>query len=240
MKNENFDDLIRQVLSLIEDERKKGYKEEEEGSECISAKTICDLLGSRLSDTERNRVEHHLSLCLFCRKLVNTVFELEKPGEKEITDKIKEKISAFAESLKISLAWVQGHLKLIETDADYLPCWDALKPVLLRDDTEKEIPSLPRFHKSFNEYKVYVQVIEEDKGNCEIQCQILPLSEKYGLSGITVDLLQGERILFSCPVQEDKDTIIFHAVRTGEYKIRIRKADRQIALLSMNIKKESE
>ena len=236
MKDKKFDNLMRQAFSWMEKQKETKIKREDYRRECLSEETICDYLQSCLSASELDKVENHLSLCYQCRRLVSTVVHLEKREKAEADSIIKEKIGAAAESLKICLTWIQGHLKLTETNAESSPFWNVLQPALVRGDFQQDSPSLPPFSKTFKEYKVVVQVGEEEKGKCEVRCRLSPLANKSLGPGIRVDLLQAERTLSSYPLEND--TVLFNGIEPGEYKMRIREADRELALLALDILRE--
>lgn len=227
MKDKDFYNLIRQAFSRIE-----GKKREE----CLSEETVCDYLESQLSASELNKAENHLSLCSRCRKLVTTLIKLQNTKEAESIGTIKAKIDTVTETLKISLAWIRGHLKVKETNAEGLPFWNALQPALVRGDHKQTVPSLPPFSKTFKEYKVVVQAGEEEKGKCEIRCRISSLTKKCLSSRIRVDLIQAQRTLCSYPLENDM--VLFSGIEPGDYKIKIREGDRALALLSLDIYSE--
>jgi len=163
MKDKKFDNLMRQSFAWMEKQKETKVQKEGSQRECLSEETVCDYLGSKLSDTELERVEKHLSLCPKCRRLVTTVVELEKGEKEEAVSAIKAKIGAVAETLKISLAWIQGHLSIKETNSESFPFWNVLQPVLARgdtqhkDDLQQTSPTLPSFSKTFQGHKIVVR-----------------------------------------------------------------------------------
>lgn len=243
MKDKKFDSLMRQAFTWMEKQKKtKVEKQGSQREECLSEEIMCDYMKSRLSLTELDKVEEHLSVCSQCRRLLTTIVQLEKTEEVESSTLIKDKIGVAAEGLKICLGWIQGHLKVIETNAEASPFWNALQPVLVRgasgkhDDLQRTFPSIPPFAKTIKEYKVVVQVGKEEKGKCEVRCQISPLAKKsMGLS-IRVDLLQAERTLSSYPLEDD--AVLFNGIEPGKYKIKIREADRELAFVTLDISGE--
>ena len=232
MKNKDIETLVREFFTRM---KKTGVNQAGiDKLECISAESICDYLEDQLSTAEKKKVEKHLSLCFFCRKMVTRLATSESPSKKGVRERIKSKVEKGVEKVKISIGWIKGHLVLKDTDADYLPFWNELKPVLVRSGSQKKPPSLPSFFKTFEHFEVRVQIIEEEGNKCEIQCRIFPLSEGKKGTNILVDLVEEGRILYSFPLEEN--TVIFHGVLPGDYNIEIKEKDQLLGELSISIK----
>jgi hypothetical protein len=145
----------------------------------------------------------------------------------EVTD-------AIIKPLKISLAWVGGHLRLKETDAMFMPFWNELRPVLVRGGSQKKSLSLPPFSKTFERYKVRVRVMEEEEGKCAIQCEVIPLDEAQKSPRIKVGLMKSGRMLRSFVLEND--SLLFQGIPPGEYIINIRDEGQSIGDVSIKIK----
>ena len=217
------------------------------GQGCLSDETISLYLESLLSDAERDRVQEHLFNCHFCLQLVIDVVKSEALEQQEIS-KVRERtvsertaktgfgkvMDAVINPLQISLAWVGGHLTLTETDAEFIPFWNELRPVLVRGGSNKKTLSLPPFSKTFEDYKVKVRVMEEEAGKCAIQCEVVPLSEKKERSRIKFELMKAGRMLRSFLLEND--SLLFQGISSGEYTINIRDEEQLIGDISIKIK----
>jgi hypothetical protein len=233
MKDKNFDDLMYQAFAREEKKRMGTDHDRHSRQQCLSDETISLYLESLLSDAERDRVEEHLFNCALCLQLVIDVVKSEALEQKEIS-KIRERtvsertaktglgevMDTVIKPLKISLAWVGGHLTLRETDAQFISFWNELRPVLVRGGSNKKALSLPPFSKTFEDYRVKVRVMEEGVGKCDIQCEIIPLSEKKDRPRIKVELMKTGRMLRSFLLEND--SLLFQGISTGEYMINIR------------------
>jgi hypothetical protein len=204
-------------------------------------------LESLLSEDERERVQEHLFDCPFCLESVIDVVKSEALEKTEISkgmEKTESKIKAKAgfgdvkdaviKPLRISLAWIGGHLTLKETDAEFIPFWNDLKPILVRGGSDKKTLSLPPFSKTCGDFKVMVRVIEEEEGRCAIQFRIFPLSEKKEGTKIKVELVKAGRMLRSFLLEND--TLLFQGISPGEYLIHIRDGEHLVGDISIKIK----
>ncbi len=245
MNEEYFNNIIRQVLAHMKKKKMSKAQKEYERQDCLSEETICDYLKHTLSFKERDRVEGHLSVCPFCRKLIICEMDsghLEEPSGEWTKERLREKVTTrlgeimttVAEPLKISLAWIEGHLKLKGTNADYLPFWEGLKPVLVRGGSKKKEILIPPIYKNFKDYKVKVRVIEEKEGRCQIRCHVSPLSEKKEVSKIKVELMEEERLICAYPLKDDE--AVFKGISLGKYTIKIREGESPEAKLFIEIK----
>ncbi|MGA1865625.1 MAG: zf-HC2 domain-containing protein [bacterium] len=247
MKEENFDDLMYQAFAKKEKQRMGTDHNLDRKQECLSDEQISHYMESLLSDAERERVQEHLFDCPFCLQLVIDVVKSEALEQQEISkarermesehpakrglDEIKD---AVIKPLKISLAWVGGHLRLKETDAMFMPFWNELRPVLVRGGSPKKALSLPPFSKTFEKYKVRIRVMEEEEGKCTIQCEIIPLAETEERPRIKVELVKSDRMLRSFLLEND--SILFQGIPPGEYIINIRDEGRSVGDISIKIK----
>lgn len=247
MKEENFDDLIYQAFAREEKQRMGKGHDRDSRQGCLSDETISHYLESLLSDAERDRVQEHLFNCPFCLQLVIDVVKSEALEQQEMS-KVWERMEsertaktgfgkvmgAVINPLQISLAWVGGHLTLKETDAEFIPFWNELRPVLVRGGSNKKTLSLPPFSKTFEDYKVKVRVMEEEEGKCAIQCEVVPLAEKKEPSRIKFELMKAGRMLRSFLLEND--SLLFQGISTGEYTINIRDEEQLIGDISVKIK----
>ncbi len=244
MNEEYFNNIIRQVLAHMKKKKMSKAQKEYERQDCLSEETICDYLKHNLSVKESDRVEGHLSHCPFCRKLIISEMDsghLEEPTEEwakkglreKVTPKLGEIMTTIAEPLKISLAWIEDHLKLKGTNADYLPFWEGLKPALVRGGSKKKEILIPPIHKKFKNYKVKVKVIEEKEGRCQIGCHVSPLSEKKEVSKIKVELIEEERLICAYPLKNAE--AVFKGISPGKYTINIREGESLEAELFIEI-----
>ena len=247
MKEEDFDDLIHQAFARAEKQKMSKIQEKNGRKDCLSDETICYYVESFLSDTEREKVEEHLFDCPFCLESIIDVVKSEELEKVEISkerekakSRIKTKtgvgevIDTVKKPLKISLAWIEGHLTLKETNAKFIPYWNDLKPVLVRGDSNKKALSLPPFLKTYGDYKVKVRVIEEEEGNCAIQLKVFPMSEKKEGARIKVELMKAGRIHRSFLLE--KDGLLFQGISPGDYMINIRDGEHLMADISIKIK----
>ena len=247
MKEENFDELIYQAFARQEKQKKGKGHDRDNLKECLSDETISHYLESLLSDAERDRVQEHLLNCPFCLQLVMDIVKSEALEQQEIS-KVRERMEselkakkgfgrvmgAVIKPLQISLAWVEGHLTLKETDGEFIPFWNELRPVLVRGGSNQKALSLPPFSKTYREYKVKVRVIEEEEGKCAIQCEVVPLSEKKEGSRIKFELMKAGRVLRSFLLEND--SLLFQGISAGEYIINIRDGEQLIGDISIKIK----
>lgn len=247
MKEENFDDLMYQAFARGEKQRMEKDHDRNSRQGCLSDEQISHYLDSILPDAERDRVQEHLFDCPFCLQLVIDVVKSEALEKQEISrarermesahpaktvlGEIKE---AVMKPLKISLAWVGGHLRLKETDAMFMPFWNELRPVLVRGGSPKKALSLPPFSKAFEDYKVRIRVMEEEEGKCAIQCEIVSLTETKERPRIKVELMKSDRMLRSFLLEND--SVLFQGIPPGEYIINIRDEGRLIGNVSIRIK----
>jgi hypothetical protein len=247
MKKENFDDLMYQALSRGKKQKMCTDHDLDSRLECLSDETISLYLESLLTDVERERVEEHLYNCPFCLQLVIDVVksealeqqEISRVRERTISERlvktgIGEVMDAAIKPLQISLAWIGGHLKLKETNAVFIPFWNELRPVLVRGGSNKKTLSLPPFSKTFEGYKAKVRVMEKKEGKCEIQCEVIPLSEKKERARIKVELMKAGRMLSSFLLEND--SLLFQGISTGDYMINILDGEQLIGDISIKIK----
>lgn len=246
MKDDDFDDLMHQAFAREERPGKAAGQGRDGGQGCLSDETISLYLESLLSDAERDRVQEHLFSCPFCLQLVIDVVESEALERQEISrvregmeskhtarTGLGEVMGAVIKPLRISLAWVGGHLTLKETDAECIPFWKELRPVLVRGGSDKKALSLPPFSKSFDDYTVKVRVMEEEEGKCAIQCEVVPLSEKKERGRIKIDLMKAGRLIRSFLLEDD--SLQFQGIPNGDYVINIRDDSQPIADISLKI-----
>jgi hypothetical protein len=238
MKNERLDNFIQKALAWMDREKKSKARPEDFRKDCLSEETLCDYLGNRLTPSDKEKAEKHLSFCSNCRRVLTTVVDLESSEFVKSREKVKLTMEEFSEGLKISLKWIGDHLTLKDTNAKSFPFWNALNPVLVRGDQQHEMPSLPPFSKTFKEFKIIVRVREEEKGRCELECQISPLAKLKVRSRVRAELLQAERIIFSYPLE--KDSFKFNGIEPGKYEIRIRKNNNILAHIAINVSTEDE
>ena len=259
IKDENFDQLMRNAFSHRGEESCKGKDQEKYGGEvCLSEETIADYLVSRLPSPERERAEEHFFLCQACRKLLTVLVKVKglEKGESnshEVQSHLNEMeereilacTKSVSEILKISLAWVQGHLKLKETNMDSLLIFpNNLKPIMVRGDLRQPETKLPPLSRIVHGYKIIAQVEKEmelgrereKEKRCALRCEISPLVGKQLGPRIKVDLLQADRILCSYPLKDDM--VHLQGIAPGEYEMRIRQGEHLIALLSLDIEDE--
>lgn len=247
MKKENFENIIFQALARAEKQRAGKIDKMARRKDCLSDETICYYVESLLSNAEREKAEEHLFECPFCLESVIDVVkskELEQLETSEAIEKKESNIKAQAglgevidgviKPLKICLAWVGEHLTLKETEAEYIPFWNDLKPVLVRGGSNKKALSLPTFSKTYGNYKVKVRVTEEAERRCGIQLKVFLLSEKKEGVRIKAELLKEGRILRSFFLE--KDSIQFQGILPGDYMINIWDGKRFIADIAIKIK----
>lgn len=247
MKKENFDDLIYQAFARDEKQKTGKVHEQDHSQDCLSDETICLYLESLLSDAERDRVQEHLCECSFCLESVIDVVKAEALEKTEISQEREETESrikakagfgevteAIIKPLQISLAWIGGHLILKETDAEFIPFWNDLKPILVRGGSDKKTLSLPPFSKTCGDFKVMVCIIKEEEGKCAIQFRVFPLSEKKEGVRIKVELVKEGRMLRSFLLEND--TLLFQGISPGEYLIHIRDGEHLLGDISIKIK----
>jgi len=246
MKEKNFDDMIYQAFARGEKKRGDTGHDRDSRQECLSDETISHYLESLLPDAERDRVQEHLLKCTSCLHLVIDVVKSEALEQEEIS-KVRERmepaltatkgfgkvLEGVIKPLRISLAWVGGHLTLTKTDAECIPFWNDLRPVLVRGGSNKKTLSLPPFSKTYEDYKVKVRVMEEEEGKCAIQCEVFPLSEKKEGARIRVELMKAGRMLRSSPLENDP--LQFQGIPAGEYMINIRDDEQSIGDISIKI-----
>ena len=246
MNEEYLNNIIRQVLAHLKKKKMIKAQKENERRDCLSEENICDYMNHNLSAKETDRVEGHLSQCPFCRKLIISEMDsvqLEEPLEewakKGFREKAAPKLGKFmatvTEPLKISLSWIDGRIKLKGTNADYLPFWEGLKPILVRGGSKKNDILIPSIYKTFKNYKVTVKVIEEKERTCQIICRVSPLSERKGLSKIKAELMEEERLLCAYPLK--KNEAVFKGISSGKYTINIREGESLEAELRIDIPK---
>lgn len=246
MKDEDFKNLMRQTFTRIEKQKMSKGNEEDRSQDCLSEETICNYVDSNLSEAELDKVEGHLFHCPSCLEFVIDIIKVKELAHKEIPGKlentelrIKERliqvIKTFSKLVSISLAWVEGHLTLKDTNATYLPCGKELKPLLSRDVSNKEVPSLPFFSKTFEDYKIDLWIIEEEEEKCGIQCKVFPVSEKKQGTSIKVELVKAEKTLRSFLLEND--TFILQGISPGEYNIYISDGKHLIANISIDIER---
>ncbi|MGA1796326.1 MAG: zf-HC2 domain-containing protein [bacterium] len=246
MKDDDFDDLMYQAFAREEKPGMDPGQDRKDRHECLSDETISLYLESLLSDAERDRVQEHLFSCPFCLELVIDVVESEALERQEISrvrgrmelehtakTGLADVIGAVIKPLRISLAWVGGHLTIKETDAECIPFWNELRPVLVRGGSNKKALSLPPFSKSFEDYMVKVRIMEEEEGKCAIQCEVVPLSETKERGRIKVELMKAGRMLRSFLLEDD--SLQFQGISKGEYAINIRDDNQLIGDISVQI-----
>ncbi len=220
MKDKEFGNILRFVFNRIEEKKKAGIQPEGMRQECPSEETIFLYLESGLNKKERGLIEKHLSMCRFCKNIIDIAgeYEVTEKESKYLKEYIKGKIQTFIEPIKISLAWVEGHLRLLETDADYIPFWNSIKPVVLRDDSEGIASLVPPLSKSTKEYTVSLEIIEKEDKTCDIHCHILPLAKKKIKGKIRADICEADRFS-SYPFKENQ--VIIPNISPGHYDIKI-------------------
>jgi len=246
MKEGDFDDIIYRAFARAEKQRLSKRHERDGGKDCLSDETICYYLESLLSDAEREKVEEHLFDCPFCLEAVIDVCKSEELERAEILREMEKKESkikaktalgevmdAVIKPLKISLAWVGGHLTVKETDAEFIPFWNDLKPVLVRGGSNKKALSIPPFSKTYGDYKVKARILEEEEGKCAVQLKVFPLSEKREGARIKAELWKADRIQRSFPLVND--AILFQGISCGDYIIKIWESGHLIAEIAIKI-----
>lgn len=236
MNKKGIDHLIKCALSWIENQKKTKERVEDIKKGCPAEEALSEYIENHLNANEKEKVEKHLALCSDCRAVVENIVKLRDEEPIRSESLIKAKIGEVSESLKISLNWIQGHLGLKDTNAQSLPFWSALNPVLVRGENQSGTLGLPPFSKVFKEFKIFVRIKEEEEGKCEIKCQISSLSKQAISPRIRADLVQAERTLSSYPLQDD--SFLFQGIEPGKYEIKIREDERQLAHLSIDVSRE--
>lgn len=223
MNRKQLKDLIKQAFLNIELKYKEKKERAEGVKECLSEEKLSEYLESRLTQSERDLVEKHLSVCSSCKELLIIAVEAEEAEKEEAKREIKNTRKAnflkYVEPIKIDLAWIGEHLKLINTNADYIPFWDTFKLSLLRSTSKDTITSIPILSKTYKDYILSVQLIEQKEEKCNILCQISSLSEIKPEIKIKADLMQEDLIISSYTFQ--KGTVVFSNITPGEYKIKV-------------------
>lgn len=218
MKKELLNNLIKKAFVKLINRNRARINENQLRSECLSEEILCDYLKSNLSDRERNSIERHLIYCPFCQDILISTVELELE-EKRVKEKVKEKATDLIEPVRIIIAWTKGHLRLLETDADHPKFWDALLPVMLRNNTQDKVPALPPLLVDSGDYSLYLQIVEQKEQRCKIQCRYFSGAKVKPGSKMHADLIEEGKVLLSSPFKEK--TVYFNNITPGRYELRI-------------------
>ncbi len=242
MDDELINYLIKKVFAKLDNRNRAGLKKNLSMSECLPEEVLCDYLESNLSDRERNNVERHLVYCPYCQDILISTVKLELE-EKAVKEKVKEKIADLVKPVNISIAWVKGHLRLIETGADYPKFWDALIPVMVRNSNMDKAATLPPLLVDSGGYSLYLQIVEQQMQRCKLQCRYFPgAKSKPGLK-MHADLIEEGKVIISYPFKEE--TVYFNNITPGRYELRIYEIRikaagiHTIAIFPINIEEEA-
>ena len=226
MKEELIINLIKKAIANPDIRNRARANENQPGSDCPPEEILCGYLESNLSDKEKNKVEQHLIYCSYCQDILISTAALEleeKKVQERATETAKGKIANLIEPIKISIAWVKGHLQLIETDAEYPGFWEALVPVMVRNGSQNRAPELPPLFIDSGGYSIYIQIFEEETNRCSIQCRCFRVTRSISksMSGLKMhaDLIEEGKVLLSHPFKEA--TVYIKDITPGRYELKI-------------------
>lgn len=199
-----------------------------EGQDCLSEELFAAYLGNLLDNTEKEKVEEHLSNCKVCRQ--NSIFfnkvsmNIEKEpmlkAPSKITEKAKQLVQGFPEKdlIEVILEFARDSIRVLKDTANiFKPLEAALAGT--REGGTEGVKNIVFLGKKFNEVDVDIIIEKINDSSCNIEVKTSAISSGAPLDDIRFNLISGEKELASYLTV--KGMASFKNINFGTYTLQI-------------------
>lgn len=204
---DNYDKILKTLFKKASEKRKKASNRHSVAEQdCFSEEIFAAYLEDLLNNTEKEKVEEHLSNCKACRQNSIMFSRVSANIEKgtllkaplKITERAKQLVQRFPEKdlIEVVLEFAKGSIRVLKDTAHML------KPMELalagtREKNKKGAKNIILLGKKFNELNADIIVEKINDANCNIEVKTSAISSGALLDNIRVNLISGEKELAS-------------------------------------------